>query len=66
MGQFVLNYQVILYSSDLYKTFSQTFIICVNICLTYHIIKKKYYICILYDVLRLWQRVRWGLNYPEN
>ena len=32
----------------------------------YHKIKKKYYLCILYDVLLLWQRVRWGLNYPEN
>ncbi len=33
---------------------------------TYHIINKKYYICILYDMLRLWQRVQWELNCPEN
>ena len=34
--------------------------------LTYHKIKKKRYLCILYDMLMLWQRVQWGLNCPEN
>ena len=34
--------------------------------ITYHKINKKYYLCILYDMLRLWQRVQWGQNYPEN
>ena len=37
-----------------------------NLSSIYHKIKKKYYICILYDMLWLWQRVRWGLNYPES
>ena len=39
---------------------------CIKKIATYHKIKKKYYLCILYDVLRLWQRVQWGQNYPES
>ena len=54
-NSFVLDYQAFLYSY-IHILFQST----------YHKIKKKYYICILYDMLRLWQRVQWGQNYPES
>ena len=48
------------------KLLNQIMIKCANLPSTYHKIKEKYYIRILYDRLRLWQRVQWGLNCPEN
>jgi len=32
----------------------------------YHKINKNTYNCILYDELSLWQKIQWGLNFPEN
>ena len=81
VGSFVLSYQEFLCSSNadtfdsskmrdmshiLHKLLTQIMVKCTNLTSTYHKIKKKYYICILYDMLRLWQRVQWGQNYPES
>ena len=30
------------------------------------IVILKAYICILYDMLKTWQRIQWGLSCPEN
>ena len=30
------------------------------------IVRLKAYICVLYDMLKIWQRIQWGLGCPEN
>ena len=34
--------------------------------ITIIIVLLKAYICILYDVLCVWQRIQWGLSCPES
>ena len=55
----LLQLRIILHNK-IYKEFLQT--LNINNTSTYH----KYYLCKLYDILQLWQRVQWELNCPEN